>query len=134
MIAQEQQKLILPYSLKDGGKTHTHTHTPYMHKQVHTSVYQSALCATHPSVILMATGDTCKHWISMARNLVIQANCKMNLNLLFILIFQPIFFLHEFPKKLIHSKYIRKLKSIHSNENSCSSVIQEKQSSCPQLQ
>lgn len=101
-LLRNSRSLILPCSLKDGDK-HTHSLTHTLHTQIdphiQRSVYQSALCATHPSFILMVTGDTGQKWIPVARNLVIQANCKMNLNLVFILIFQTILFLHEVSKE-----------------------------------
>lgn len=79
--------------------SHTHPLRTQMDPHIQRSVFQSALCATHPSFIRMTTGDACQHWIPMARNLVVQANCKLNLNLVFILIFQPILFLHEFSEE-----------------------------------
>lgn len=62
----------------------------------------------------MATGDISPHWIPTARSLLVQATCKLNLNLVFILNFQS--------SRISTWIYKRKLKSIQSNENSCSPV------------
>lgn len=98
--------------------------THYTHIQIH--AYRDFCTDLHlvqhiSCFIWMATGGICQRWIPMSRNLCIQTTCKLNLNLDFIFIFQPILFLHESTKET-HSKYVRKLKSIQSNKNSCNTV------------